>query len=176
MKKVNTNKIVIRDMIKYGGTNRVFLYTKDQYKIIGKHNNLPIAKVIDNKCIHLNGFCLAMAQKQITNGYLVVFDDMANGCPKYVQRFLENHEVGHIKMNHITNNAENRIIYFIKRYLGIGKEIRMEYEADNFSANIIGRDWALESLLYIKRHFNLGLSGNIELKRRIRKIRKNAVE
>lgn len=177
MKKINVTRIVLKDMFNYKTEyNRLFVYNPDQYTVIGYYKNLPIAKVIDNKHCHLSGKFLAMAKKQAFNGYLVVFDDLAEDCPKYVQKFLEYHEIGHIMSGHLDKLGKQGIKNYMNRLLGKGKEAKMEYEADSYSAKMIGNYWAIASLMYLKRHFKLGFFCGLELRRRINYIRKNAVE
>ena len=177
MKKINVTKVVLKDMFAYKTDyDRLFLYNPGQYTVVGKYKNSPIAKVVDSKHCHLSGKFLAMAKKQAFNGYVIVFDDLAEDCPKYVQKFLENHEIGHIMAGHLDNIGKQGVGTYINRLLGKGKEARMEYEADAYSAKVIGTYWTIASLMYLKRHFKLGIFGGLELQRRINYIRKNAVE
>ena len=72
------------------------------------------------------------------DSYLLEFDD-------YVKDFLTYHEVGHIALNHNNISKEKSIMLVLLRACGICP--KMEFDADAFSASIIGKDNAKSALI-----------------------------
>lgn len=101
----------------------------------------------------------------------IVHDSAFEKLPKYVQRFLVSHEIGHIVNGDIDNLTEKESTnLIIKRVLGILPT--MEICADSYAASIIGTGNAKESLKWLIRNTDLPIISKIELFRRCRRLSK----
>ena len=80
------------------------------------------------------------------DGKIVVNTAFESIPPEY-QEAVFFHELGHIQNNH----QPNQLMYFIQSHLGCGYAMKIEYEADEFSA--LKGAKMLEALVYLTEQF-----------------------
>ena len=88
-----------------------------------------------------------------------------------VLRFMIEHEIGHIMLNHSDflsyHYAQDPIQYYIDRQNFSGDIARTEFEADIYAAKFVGVNTAVESLSAM---YTSGLFNNTEIKARVQNI------
>lgn len=175
MKKTNVEKIVISDIRKYNTLIGFETWFGNEITTIGDHQGKPIHEVASNKMIHCAGFAFSAATMNVNKtAYMVIVDDLFKNSPNYVQEFMRNHEIGHIKLSHLDNSVNN-IQNKIKRLLGISTISQNEYEADAYSAARVGYDNAIKALTYLLDNYSFGFLSNREMKNRLKILKRSAV-
>ena len=145
------------------GQMLVFKISKDKVNgVTVQHSSRVVRAALGNPAIfgYLPGF---MAQPDFDVITIPDDEDLAK-YPSYVQDFLYLHEVGHIKLHKGKVSKGN----LLKRLLisALGKVQDLELEADAYSANIVGKEVAIESLKWLLEQD--GYKGNKEILNRIK--------
>lgn len=148
----------------------MLFYTNKMYLLENETNICAYNDTCDDYMKSLNLIFCAVATVNVNNNIynVIIGDSNFERLDNKVQSFLFNHEVGHIKHNHLADLTERdskRII--LKRSLGILP--KMEVEADCYAASVIGIANAKYSLLWMVKNKNLSLTSRLEaLKRYLR--------
>ena len=171
MKKINFIKF-IKDVMKASQIDgKLHLYTPDDYKVLGYYNNRPIALLKEPDDIRVHGFgsVMCIAVKNI-GGYLILRDSYLDGIPDYVKQFSINHEIGHILNGDLDHYDTVKTVTY--NGVRVVKDLSFEYKADIYAASVIGADYAISALTYIRRSLPFGLASKKQLNQRIKNIKR----
>lgn len=145
-------------------------YTDKMYLL---ENELDICVYNDICDDYMNSYKLlycAVTSVQVGNKVysVIIGDSNFENLDNRIQCFLFNHEIGHIKHNHLAElNEQDTKRLVLKRLLGILP--KMEVEADCYAASIVGISNAKYSLKWMFKNPRLPLMTRIEaLKRYLR--------
>lgn len=98
----------------------------------------------------------------------------------YFRYFIEYHEQGHIVLGHLdsmeSQSKFHTAMLSIQAWLGIGKGNKIEEEADEYAASIIGYNNVIECLELMNKTFNITLLQSLQINARIRNLKKKMVE
>lgn len=119
--------------------------------------------------------CTVQVMFGLELGYMILTDQYAKEyeqCPRF-REFIIAHETGHLFNRHmenmsITDIAKNNL----QAYLGIGSGIRNEFEADEYAASILGKEVALDCLIFMKKNFYMSVFQFLQLNARIKNLKK----
>lgn len=136
----------------YNGTT--FMYIKDPRAMYS--NNV----VISASCCISDEFA--------PKTYCILTDSIFEKMPTNYQLFMIEHEKAHCLFGHLEFN-EYKVL---RRFLPNSKEEMIEYEADSKAASNIGKDIAIGALRWMIDNISLSLSSKMEIKRRIRRLKK----
>lgn len=150
----------------------MLFYTNKMYLLENETNICVYNDTCDDYMKSLNLlFCAVVTVNVDNNTYNVIIGDSNfERLDNKVQSFLLNHEIGHVKHNHLANLSEKdskRLI--LKRSLGFLP--KMEVEADCYAASVIGLADAKYSLLWMVKNKNLSLITRLEAFKRYLKIK-----
>ena len=132
--------------------------------------------LVDKPCgpfVHKSGGAIAVVDlgKDMKTG-LIIKDQFFDKVPKFVQRFIVYHEMGHFKNGDVSaGNKKNLKIKNALRSFGISND--MEFNADAFAANHLGKRTCVNALIWLMRETDLGFVSKIDMKQRISKLMKS---
>ena len=124
-----------------------------KWKVIYQDNSSDVYIYTEpcDRSMHQQGIYLCAVYNTTSNkpySGLITYDSHLLEFDDYVKDFLTYHEVGHITLNHIKNVSKKRsTLLVILRAFGICPKI--EFEADAFSASIVGKANAKSALIQI---------------------------
>lgn len=114
------------------------------------------------------GYCCSIELE--SSAYILISKAALKSDPA-VLRFMIEHEIGHIMLNHSDflsyHYAQDPIQYYIDRENFSGDIARTEFEADIYAAKFVGVNTAVESLSAM---YTSGLFNNTEIKARVQNI------
>lgn len=148
----------------------MLFYTNKMYLLENETNICAYNDTCDDYMKSLNLLFCAVAIVNVNDIIynVIIGDSNFERLDNKVQSFLFNHELGHIKHNHLdglTEKDSKRLI--LKRSLGILP--KMEVEADCYAASVIGISNAKYSLKWLFKNKNLPFITRYEaLKRYLR--------
>ena len=148
----------------------MLLYTDKMYLLEGESNICVYNDTCDDYMKEYKILFCAVT-KAIVNGTVynvIIGDSNFEKLENKIQSFLLNHEIGHIKHDHLTGLDEQSSKQLtLKRFLGFLP--KMEIEADCYAASVVGIKDAKYSLLWFVKNKNLPFITRFEcLKRYIR--------
>lgn len=126
----------------------------------------PSDNFLHSRNILLSGTCIvSFGDFQRT---LIVYDSAFKKLPKFVQDVCIQHEVGRIKNNdHILSEEEAKKLT-IKRIFGMLP--KMEINADNYAASVLGTDKVKQALSFMLNKTNIPFATRVELARRYHRL------
>ena len=143
---------------------------KEDLKLIDKEHEVYMYKERNDAFVHTCGCAVAMAYNLNIDGKTyktIMCDSSFDKLPKYVQKFIILHELGH----HVNGDGElpekERLHALAVRSLSILPEI--EVNADKYAYSIMGSK-AKSALKFLLCRTNIKLAGKLELMKRIIKI------
>lgn len=106
--------------------------------------NEPCDRSMHQQGIYLSAVYNTTSDKPYSG--LITFDSYLLDFEEYVQSFLIHHEIGHITLGH-TNNVSTKKSKLLVLLRACGICPKIEFEADAFSASIVGKDNAKSALI-----------------------------
>lgn len=164
-------KEAVREMIEYRNIpTSVEIFIGDVTKM---DDDLYLVNKPCGPFVHKNNGAIAsVALATDMKSGLIIKDQFFDKVPKFVQRFVIYHEIGHYKNGDINpGNKHNLDKAKILRSFGISNE--MEFKADEFAAKHIGVRTCINALIWQMKETDLGLISKIEMKQRISRLMKS---
>lgn len=123
--------------------------------ILGEIDGIPVIR--SSEMVHsitsLLACTTALNTIYGTTVRVICVDEYFDLAPKYVQEFVINHEIGHIKNKHFENGSVNASFkHIFTRSIKLSKE---EVEADLYAYNKIGKENSILALEYILNTFKV---------------------
>ena len=132
--------------------------------------------IVDKPCgpyVHKSGGIIAVASlAKDMETVLIIKDQFFDKVPNFVQRFVLYHEIGHYKNGDVKiENKKNAKKKNILRSLGISND--MEFKADAFAAEHIGKMTCINALTWMMKETDIGFTSKMDMKQRISKLMKS---
>lgn len=155
----------------------MLFYTDKMYLLENETNICVYNDTCDDYMKSLKLLFCAVATVNVNDNIfsVIIGDSNFERLDNRVQSFLFNHEIGHIKLNHLNNLVEQdskRLA--IIRSLGILP--KMELEADCYAASVVGISDAKYSLLWLVKNKNLPFMSRLEALKRYIKVKEVPLE
>ena len=158
-------------------SSKLTIFTYNKLKPVKNHDNIFYYEDALDNYMHANliaGLAAVKVKFLTSDGNFtycdtILHDSSYDEFPKFVKRFLMEHEIGHSKNKDLDMDAKTSRMILIKRSFGILPNI--EIEADAYAASIVGASNAKKALLFLRKRTDLPLTSKIELMRRYWKIK-----
>lgn len=148
-----------------------FICTSDELKLVDEDNQVYMYDKRDSAYVHSCGIVLALcttiAFGNDKSCKTIICDDGFDKLPKFVQRFLVLHEIGHCVNGDDKLSANERKKIIVQRSFGNLPEI--EVNADKYAYSIMGEK-AKKALLFLLKKTDLSLISKLEIRKRIKRI------
>lgn len=159
-----------------GSGSKLTIFTDNKLKPIKNCNAFYYEDAMDNY-MHSN-LVAGMATVKIRfftiygtfeDRNVILHDSSYTEFPRYVKRFLIEHEIGHVKNGDLEMDPSKSKFAIIKRSFGILP--KMEIKADAYASAVVGNYNAKKALLFLRKRTDLPLISKFELMRRYYKIK-----
>lgn len=155
--------ITLNELKKVNGHEEVYYCEKEK----GSHLRSTGAALAMVQNVKFTNFSL-MGGHQTFDAPVIMHDEAFELLPKFVQKFLLYHEIGHVVNDDINISEEESKRLIVKRAFGVLP--KMEVKADAYAASVVGVDSARKALQFLIDKTDIPMISKIECRRRIRKI------
>ena len=143
---------------------------KEDLKLIDKENEIYMLKERKDAYVHTCGCAIAMAINFSFDGIIykaIVCDSSFDRLPKYVQKFIVLHEIGHHVNGDGNLSEKEKLRALAGRTIGILP--KMKVNADKYAYSVMGEK-AKSALKFLLCRTNVKFIAKTELMKRIMKI------